>query len=70
MVWVANHLSDRGIGLKADNWISTGLICDLLQPDQGATIVAEFGSIGKLTLKLSAQYTTAIGQIQLQNLDV
>lgn len=55
MVWIANHLSARGIGLKANDWISTGLICDLLQPDQGATIVAEFGSIGTLNLKLSAQ---------------
>lgn len=55
MVWIANHLSARGIALKANDWISTGLICDLLQPDQGATIVAEFGSIGSLNLKLSAQ---------------
>lgn len=55
MVWIANHLSDRGIGLKANDWISTGLICDLLQPAQGATIVAEFSTIGTLSLKLSAQ---------------
>ncbi|MEP0520481.1 MAG: fumarylacetoacetate hydrolase family protein [Hyphomicrobiales bacterium] len=55
MVWIANHLSERGIGLKANDWVSTGLICDLLQPNQGATIVAEFGTIGTLSLKLSAQ---------------
>lgn len=55
MVWIANHLSARGIGLKANDWVSTGLICDILQPDQGATIVAEFSSIGTLSLKLSKQ---------------
>lgn len=55
LVWIANHLSDRGIGLKANDLVSTGLICDLLQPDQGATIVAEFSTIGTLSLKLSAQ---------------
>ncbi|MFK8034730.1 MAG: 2-keto-4-pentenoate hydratase [Hyphomicrobiales bacterium] len=55
MVWIANHLSARGIGLKANDWISSGLIGDILQPKQGATIVAEFSSIGTLTLKLSEQ---------------
>lgn len=52
-LWLANHLSDRNIGLKAGDWISTGLICDVITPDPGATIVAQFESIGTVTLELA-----------------
>lgn len=51
--WLANHLSARGITLKAGDWVSTGLMCDVVFPDPGATVVAEFGSLGSVTLKLA-----------------
>lgn len=51
--WLANHLSARGITLKAGDWVSTGLICDVVFPDPGATVQAEFSSLGKVTLHLT-----------------
>lgn len=53
ILWLANHLSARGITLKADDWVSTGLMCDVVFADPGATVVAEFGSLGLVTLKLA-----------------
>lgn len=52
VLWLANHLSTRGIALKAGDWISTGLVCDMLTPEPGARIVAEFRTIGTVALEL------------------
>ncbi|PCJ86207.1 MAG: hypothetical protein COA52_15295 [Hyphomicrobiales bacterium] len=52
VVWLANHLSGRNIVLKAGDWVSTGLICDVLTPDPGATLVADYKTIGSVQLNL------------------
>lgn len=51
VVWLANHLSARNIALKAEDWVSTGLIADVVIADVGATIVAEFKNIGTVSLE-------------------
>lgn len=53
VVWLANHLSDRGIGLKSGDVITTGLICDLLQGQSGDTFSAEYKTIGSVTMRLT-----------------
>ncbi len=53
VVWLANHLSERNIALRAGDWVSTGLLCDLLTPARGATTIAEFKTIGSVELKLT-----------------
>ncbi len=53
VIWLANHLRVRGIPLRAGDWVSTGLICDVVFPDPGATVQAEFGSLGAVTLHLT-----------------
>ncbi len=52
-VWLINHLSARGIGMKSGDIIATGLVCDLLTGEPGDRFSAVFGSIGSVEMKLS-----------------
>ncbi len=52
VVWLANHLSGRDITLKGGDWVSTGLIADVVIADTGSIIVAEFQSLGSVSLEL------------------
>lgn len=51
VVWLANHLSARGIALKTGNWIATGLICDMVFAELGAKITAEYLTLGSVVLE-------------------
>ncbi len=51
VVWLANHLRGRNITLNANDWVSTGLIADVVVADAGSTIVAEFKNLGPVTLE-------------------
>ena len=51
VVWLANHLSARNITLKASDWVSTGLIADVVVANPGSTIVAEFENLGEISLE-------------------
>ena len=46
MVWLANHLSARGIVLEAGHVVTTGSAADVVQCQPGDTVTAEFGPIG------------------------
>jgi len=52
VVWLANHLSGRSITLKGGDWVSTGLLSDVVIADAGSIIVAEFQSLGSVSLEL------------------
>jgi len=52
VVWLANHLSGRGITLKGGDWVSTGLLSDVVIANAGSFIVAEFQSLGSVSLEL------------------
>jgi len=51
VVWLVNHLNGRGITLKRDDWVSTGLIADVVIADAGSIIVADFKSLGSVSLE-------------------
>ncbi len=53
VVWLANHLRARGITLNGDDWVSTGLIADVVVASAGSIIVAEFQSLGSVSLEFS-----------------
>lgn len=52
VLWLANHLRTRGIGLRAGDWVSTGLLTDVVVPEPGARVRAEFATLGQVELVL------------------
>lgn len=53
VVWLANNLSQRGITLNAGDWISTGLLCDVVILELGASMKADYSSLGSVSLDFS-----------------
>lgn len=54
LVWLANHLSARGRGLQAGDWVSTGTCAGVVPIKPGQNASADFGPFGKVSLTLSA----------------
>lgn len=59
LVWLTNHLSARGKTLKSGELIATGLICDMLIAETGATMRADFSSIGSVSMHIKSDQTTS-----------
>lgn len=53
LVWLANHMTLRGRGLKAGEIIATGLICDVIEARPGVEIVARFSRLGDVRLRVT-----------------
>ncbi|MBF0280514.1 MAG: fumarylacetoacetate hydrolase family protein [SAR324 cluster bacterium] len=53
LVWLANELREKGMGLKAGNRITTGVCTDVYFAEPGDHIVADFGEIGQAELSFS-----------------
>ncbi|MCY4404751.1 MAG: fumarylacetoacetate hydrolase family protein [Rhodospirillaceae bacterium] len=54
MVWLANHLSARGLTLEAGHIVTTGSAADVVQCQPGDTVTAEFGPIGQAEVHFEA----------------
>ncbi len=50
LVWMANHLSQRQMGLRAGDVITTGSCNGLRLVDTGQTVSADFGPLGRVTV--------------------
>lgn len=50
LLWLANHLSGMGMGLRAGEVVATGLATGLAYADAGDTAVADFGEFGRVTV--------------------
>ena len=53
LVWLLNRLSAEGEGLKADDWICTGTCGGIVPIEPGQEVSADFGPIGKVSVKLT-----------------
>jgi 2-keto-4-pentenoate hydratase len=53
LVWLANSLSDRGLGLKAGQYITTGVTTEVYMAERGDAIEADFGMVGKVELSFA-----------------
>lgn len=51
LVWLANHLGTRGLGLKPGDVVITGSISKVLRPKAGDTIRARFTRLGSVSAK-------------------
>jgi len=53
LVWLANHLSGRGYGLKAGEAVTTGTVASVYFAEPGMIVTADFGPIGKVELRFA-----------------
>jgi 2-keto-4-pentenoate hydratase len=52
LTWLANALNDRGLGLRAGDYITTGVTTDIYLAEKGDHVVASFGSVGTVELTI------------------
>ncbi len=52
LTWLANHLNSRGLALKGGQLVATGQTCVHRSFAVGDAITAEFGALGKLTMRI------------------
>jgi 2-keto-4-pentenoate hydratase len=48
--WLVNGLNSRGQGLKADQYITTGVTTEVYMAERGDRIIADFGPVGSVDL--------------------
>ncbi len=53
LVWLANHLRERGQGLKAGDAVTTGTVASVHFAEPGMLVTADFGPIGKVELRFT-----------------
>jgi 2-keto-4-pentenoate hydratase len=53
MVWLANHQSQRGLGLKAGQCVSTGTCTGLAPVRPGNRVIADFGGLGIIEIEFT-----------------
>ena len=49
LTWLANHLTKRGLGLKAGEIVTTGTCVKPVDITPGDNVVMDFGALGKIT---------------------
>jgi 2-keto-4-pentenoate hydratase len=50
LLWLANMLSSRGLGLKAGQYVTTGVTTEVYMAERGDAIAADFGPVGTAEL--------------------
>ena len=50
LAWLANRLNEFGSGLRAGDWVSTGVCTDICFANPGDTLSADYGSLGSIEL--------------------
>lgn len=51
LTWLANKLTGFGTGLRAGDFVSTGVCTDICFAEPGDRLVADYGSLGQIELK-------------------
>jgi 2-keto-4-pentenoate hydratase len=52
LTWLANALNARELGLKAGDRITTGVTTDIYLAGAGDLVEADFGPVGRVTLRI------------------
>jgi 2-keto-4-pentenoate hydratase len=50
--WLANALNERGLGLRAGDYITTGVTTDIYLAGPGDHVAADFGNLGRVELTI------------------
>jgi 2-keto-4-pentenoate hydratase len=48
--WLVNSLSERGLGLKTGQYVTTGVTTEVYMGERGDRIIADFGPVGSVDL--------------------
>lgn len=51
LTWIANHLSGKGLGLKAGEFVSTGSCTGIVVVGPNAKAIADFGPLGEVKVE-------------------
>ena len=51
--WLVNSLSARGLGLKAGQYVTTGVTTEVYMAERGDRITADFGPVGSVDLEFA-----------------
>jgi 2-keto-4-pentenoate hydratase len=54
LTWVANFLSNRGKGLKAGEWVTTGSTMGIYPVPAGSIVMADFGTLGSVDITFTS----------------
>jgi 2-keto-4-pentenoate hydratase len=54
LTWLANELSSLGIALQAGEVVTTGTCVTPLPIEPGDQVIADFGPLGKVTVRLAS----------------
>lgn len=54
MVWLANHLSKRGMSLNAGDIVTTGTCTGLVEVKAGDVLIGDFGPLGQVHARIAA----------------
>lgn len=58
LTWLANHVSDKGLGLRAGQICNTGSCTSIHYVEKHTTAVATFSDLGSVTIELSESKST------------
>jgi 2-keto-4-pentenoate hydratase len=53
LAWIANHLGNRGLGLKAGDVVMSGSVSSLLKPKAGDVVSARFTRLGAVSARFA-----------------
>lgn len=53
LAWLANHLGERGLGLRAGDLVMSGSISALLRPKAGDVVTARFTRLGSVSARFA-----------------
>jgi len=53
LTWLANELSQRGLGIKAGQIVTTGTCCGFNPLSVGDVAVADYGPLGKVEVSVA-----------------
>lgn len=54
LAWLANALAERGDGLKAGDWVTTGTCLGVVPVKAGSTVTGDFGDLGAVRVEFRA----------------
>jgi 2-keto-4-pentenoate hydratase len=53
LAWLANHLAERNLGLRAGDLVMSGSISTLLRPKAGDVVTARFTRLGSVSTRFA-----------------
>jgi 2-keto-4-pentenoate hydratase len=53
LAWLANALAEKGMGLKAGDWVSTGTCLGVIPAAPGTEVSGDYGAMGRVSVRFA-----------------